>query len=621
MNTESQANLRIRLPRSDRLRVPSIGVLAAALGLAPACAANGGDGEATDTSADTITTSATCRAPAGCIRADRIEIVGATQYGSSTGQIPYSSPPKYRALKFSGVAGDSVDIVVRSPDGDAYAWLLDSEFGILAFNNDAPAGKTTDSRITMALPSTGSLKYFIAFRTRTSTPATFDVTLNGPPNLSYASTRIQQTDIDNGVYSADQLFAFADVMFEHTFTIDDGLGNALLPPLAGPNPRPNARRIHNGKFGGPDATNCIGCHNVGGQDGGGTLDNNLLQDGDGVNLSSALVRNPPAILGDGYVQELGIEMTADLQAQLAAAKSGAAGAQGPTTVALASKGVSFGSAVVGTDGTVDFGSLQGVDADLVVKPLGWKGRTAVLRRFVEGGFQVHFGMASQALIAQNCKAPIPNVVGNGQDCTDPDDDGVRDEILEGQLTSMALYPTLLQVPIRINPTDPTALQRVGNGEALFASVGCTSCHVQSLTLNNPVHHEKPDLSGGAPFVTDLTVDGRLPRLSPQGDGTVIVELWSDLKRHDMGDSLADAHDTFGHAVPARLFMTRPLWGVAVTPPYLHDGRAATLGDAIAQHDGEAAPVRDAYLALDTDAQAEIVEFLQTLSRDPRHTDD
>jgi hypothetical protein len=610
-----------KIRRGIRPRVGAVSALAAAVGLASACAAaNGGDTESTDSSADTIGLCAICHSPAGCIRADRIEVVGETQYGGTTDQIAYSNPPRYRALKFSGVPGDSVDIIVHS-DGDAYAWLLDSEFGILAFNDNDPAGGTTDSRITMVLPSTGSLKYFIGFRTKLSTPATFSVTLNGPPNLTYASTRIQQTDIDNGVYTADRLFAFADVMFEHVFVPDEGLGNALLPPLAGPNPRPNSRQIHNGKFGGPDATHCSECHFVGGQDGGGDLAHNLLQDGDGVNLSSVLVRNPPAILGDGYIQELGIEMTADLQGQLAAAKSAAGSAQQTTTVPLSSKGVSFGSVDVGPDGTVDFTNLQGLDTDLVMKPFGWKGRTTILRRFVEGGFQVHLGMASQALIATNCKTPIPNVVGNGQDCTDPDNDGVRDEILEGQLTSMALYPALLQVPIRINPTTYTALTRVKNGESLFGQVGCTSCHVQSLVLNSPVHHEKPDLSGGAPFVTDLTVDGRLPRLSPQYDGTVVVELWSDLKRHDMGNSLADAHDTFGHAVAARLFMTRPLWGVAVTAPYLHDGRAATLGDAIAQHDGEGAAARDAYLALAPDSQAQLVEFLQTLSRDPRHTDD
>jgi mono/diheme cytochrome c family protein len=572
-----------------------------------------------------------CVTPAGCIDSYKIQVLAARMsYGTTSDPVAYTGTPKYDALRFSAVTGDNIDIVVSAPDGEAEAWLTNSEYGILAFA-DNPKGSTAN-HITFTIPSDGSMKHYIVFRERSMNPATFTVTLNGPPPLTIQSTRIAQTDIDNGLYNADQLFGFSHVMFGHTFTLADGLGNNLGPPLAGPNPPPNSRAIHNGKFGGPDATKCTQCHGVGGGDGGGTLEQNLLQDGDGVNMSSVLVRNAPAIIGDGAVQQLGLEMTADLQGQLEAAKAAAASgaadagpAGGPPPAAqtfpLSSKGISFGSIAVSADGTVDFSQLDGVDSDLVVKPHGWKGRTANLRRFVEGGFQVHLGMASQFLISQNCsKTPIPNTVGNGTDCTDPDDDGVRDEILESQLTEMALYPALLQVPIRIPPTDPTAAQRAENGERLFNSVGCASCHTTALTLNSPIHEEKPDLSGGPAFTVDLTVDGKLPRLQKRPDGTVRVELFSDLKRHDMGASLADAHSSFGTIAP-NLFMTRPLWGVAVTAPYLHDGRAPDLQTAIALHDGEALAVRQAFLALPADEQLQIVEFLGTLSRDPQHTDD
>jgi CxxC motif-containing protein (DUF1111 family) len=226
-------------------------------------------------------------------------------------------------------------------------------------------------------------------------------------------------------------------------------------------------------------------------------------------------------------------------------------------------------------------------------------------------------MATDVLIAKNCAKAIPDVVGNGPDCHDPDGDGVLNEITEGQLTSMALYATLRQVPIRINPTDPTALQRVQDGEALFTQVGCNTCHTQTLVLNNPIHSEAPDLTGGAPFQVDLTVDGEDPKLSPDFDGTVTVELFSDLKRHDLGAALTDSHPTF-KTFAANLFITPPLWGVAVTAPYLHDGRAATLGDAIAAHDGEAASVTAAFQALSADDQQKLIEFLGTLSRDPAH---
>jgi mono/diheme cytochrome c family protein len=556
----------------------------------------------------------------------RMKIVGTLAYGQTSDTVAYTKTPLYRAFTFTGAAKDAVEAWVRSPDGsgDSVAWLLDSKFRIVAMNDDAPEGGTFDSHITATLTTAGT--YNIVFREFQRGNANFQVQLIGPstappPEMTFATSRIAQADIDSGKFNADQLFEVGDFLFEHEYTVDEGLGNAILGGLAGNNPRPNARKIHNGKFGGPDSSNCHSCHEVGGRDGGGTLANNLLQDGDGVNLSSALVRNPIALLGAGYLQQLAFEMSGDLAAQLADGKSQAASAGAAQTVALSSKGTSFGSIVVNADGTVDFSGLQGVDQDLVVKPLGWKGRVASIRRFVEGGFQVHLGMATQPLIDKHCKGQVPNAaIGSGPDCTDPDQDGVRDEITEGQLTAMAMYGTLQQVPIQILPQDATAFDRVQNGQSLFTQVGCAGCHAPSMSLASPIHNEAPDLTGGAPFRVDLTVDGRLPRLPKNSDGTVDVPLFSDLKRHDMGDALADSHNTFG-TFPARQFLTAPLWGVSASAPYMHDGRAATLNDAIAAHAGEAADSQSQFFALDEDSQAQVIEFLTSLTRDPQHTND
>jgi CxxC motif-containing protein (DUF1111 family) len=314
-------------------------------------------------------------------------------------------------------------------------------------------------------------------------------------------------------------------------------------------------------------------------------------------------------------------MSRDLAQQLSDAKAAALSSGTAQTVALTSKGVSYGTIIVAADGTtVDFSGLQGVDSDLVVKPFGWKGRVAALRRFVEGGFQVHLGMQTQPLIAKNCAKPIPDTVGTGPDCKDPDMDGVKDEITEGQLTAMAVYATVLQAPVRLDPKDENALSRVRNGEFLFNQVGCATCHQTSMELDDPVHQEPPDLTGAAPLPMDLTHDGEPPQLSINGDGVVVVELFSDLKRHVMGASLADPHPTFG-TIAADQFMTPPLWGVAATAPYLHDGRAPTLFDAIFQHDGEGKDASTKFFALSSDEQHMVVEFLNTLGRDPAHAQD
>jgi len=616
------ANLRyIRGIKSGSLLHGTLfGAILAAAALVPACsgASSEDSGDSAD-SADDLDVSPSVCTSNSCISARRITVVGEVEFNEPSDPLPYSNTPTaFEAVKVGGTAGDVVDITVTTDTGAVRAYLTDSEFNII----DTIRSRTTAvGHLATTLPETGSPKYYIAFRTVDLSSSTFKISVTGP-ETTFASTRIAQADIDNNQVTASRLFHFGDFMFgDHEFTVEEGLGNALSPPLGGPNPRPNEKKIHSGKFGGPDATTCSECHFVGGSDGTGDVAHNLLQDGDGVNLSTALPRQPRQVIGVGALQQLGIEMTAELQGQLAAGKGQATSAQTAVTVALSSKGVSFGSVVANPDGTVNFAGLQGIDTDLVLKPLGWKGRVANARRFVEGGFQVHLGMASQALIAKNCSAtPIHGTVGDGPDCTDPDNDGVRDEITEAQLTEMALYATLLQMPVRVKPATHAAVVKANAGEQLFAQAQCATCHLQNMTLNSTIHAEAPDLSGGAPFKVDLAVDGRIPRLQKNTDGTATVELFSDLKRHDMGASLADPHSTFGAFAP-NLWLTSPLWGVAASAPYLHDGRAATLRDAITLHDGEGAASRDAFLALSTADQEKIIAFLNTLGRDARHTDD
>ena len=58
--------------------------------------------------------------------------------------------------------------------------------------------------------------------------------------------------------------------------------------------------------------------------------------------------------------------------------------------------------------------------------------------------------------------------------------------------------------------------------------------------------------------------------------------------------------------------TPPLWGVRDSAPYMHDGRAATLLEAISMHDGEAAGTRDRFLNLSHQDRDAIVAFMETL---------
>jgi hypothetical protein len=129
------------------------------------------------------------------------------------------------------------------------------------------------------------------------------------------------------------------------------------------------------------------------------------------------------------------------------------------------------------------------------------------------------------------------------------------------------------------------------------------------------------------YCLDLTIlptgvpEHVLPRL-PRTGNVINVPLFSDLRTHDMGFDLADVDtnggaiaqgtDVAGLCIQSRNFVTRPLWGVGDTGPWLHDGRALTLLDAIKLHGGEATPVVDAFNGLSAIDQQAVVTFLLSL---------
>jgi CxxC motif-containing protein (DUF1111 family) len=78
----------------------------------------------------------------------------------------------------------------------------------------------------------------------------------------------------------------------------------------------------------------------------------------------------------------------------------------------------------------------------------------------------------------------------------------------------------------------------------------------------------------------------------------------------MGPGLAESIDEVGTG--ASVFLTENLWGVGSTAPYLHDGRATTLTEAILAHGGEAQASRNAFVALNTGKQQDLLAFLENL---------
>ena len=435
-----------------------------------------------------------------------------------------------------------------------------------------------------------------------------------------ASGHVDQSDIDNGVYTPEALFALGKVIFEARFNTLDGAGR---PESTGTG-APRARRVAPDNFNrisGPDANSCAGCHNLPRSGGGGENVANVFVLGqarpfvnfdgtegdDFLDLDLDTVANERATIGmfgAGYIELLAREMTADLQALRDATVSQAVAGNTAVTTPLVTKGISFGSVSSSATGVVDTSGVVGVDADLIVKPFHQKGVVISLREFTNNAMNHHHGMQSAERF------------GAGSDA---DNDGMQDELSPGDISAVTLYQALLPVPGVVLPADPARRAAVERGRVRFTDIGCADCHTPTLELNSPLFREPSSLNPSGnlqpgdvpqPFVVDLTVHGEGPRLERDGNGRVQVPAYTDLRRHDMGPALGEPLVQAG--VPGTVFLTKKLWGAANEPPFMHHGRALTLDEAIRMHGGEAQASRDTYVGLTATDRNCIVDFLRSL---------
>lgn len=431
-----------------------------------------------------------------------------------------------------------------------------------------------------------------------------------------------QMAMDIRAPSPDVLFAVGDELFEYGFRVENGLGNNLAgrPGIrGGAKPTPNMRRVHKSEFGGPDSYSCATCHSKGGPDGAGTNTQNAYLRGNGNNAITADERNAPHLLGLGPIAALAIEMSEILQGQREAGIAQALETSAEVEVALKALDVSFGRLLISATGEVDVSGVSGVDTDLVVRPFGWKGHQATLRGMIEESFRIHMGVLSmreQEEIRDGNLDPIN--YGDGP-WFDADRDGQHLELEAGMLTTMVGYLSQLQIPVVRPPRDPKLLALFGEGSLLFEEVGCGECHRPVLHLGRPTLRVAPkekQFAASAPIEINVATDGEHPKIDPvSGDLSAYrVRLFSDLRRHDMGEELTSGYKQ-GH-LGKSIFLTRPLWGLADTSPYLHDGRAPTVRDAILWHGGEASTSRDLYTGLDDHEQHALLVFLLSLDREP-----
>jgi hypothetical protein len=296
---------------------------------------------------------------------------------------------------------------------------------------------------------------------------------------------------------------------------------------------------------------------------------------------------------------------------------------------------------------------RSIDSDLVVRPYQWKGSDLSLREFVRTAFNNEIGMQpvettgdgfdgdADGIVNEVSVADVTAttiyVAGQPRPVTQIELDQLRSDLIDAEGNAGAAFADELGLP----ELTQYEISAINAGEATFEAIGCDSCHRSALPLTNPVYQEPSQsesyrdatfpagqdpitlgLDPENPIAFDLSRDlpdnhielndffRNMANFQTDQDGNTVVALYGDLRRHNMGVGLAEQIDEQGTGKAT--FMTKELWGVGSTPPYLHDGRATTLTEAVLLHGGDAQPARDAFTALPVDEKTALIRFLANL---------
>jgi CxxC motif-containing protein (DUF1111 family) len=192
---------------------------------------------------------------------------------------------------------------------------------------------------------------------------------------------------------------------------------------------------------------------------------------------------------------------------------------------------------------------------------GWKSSVVSVEDFVAVALATEMGITSER--AREAGASV----------------GAPFEASAEQVVRLAEFVRLLAAPPRTR-----ILPDAEEGRRLFLRLGCESCHRETLRTAR---------DDGGP------VSG------------LVFHPYTDLLLHDMGPELSDGLAE-GVALASE-FRTPPLWGVSSTgPPYLHDGRARSLDEAILAHGGEAARSSAEFRRLSAEECQALRDFLRSL---------
>ena len=261
----------------------------------------------------------------------------------------------------------------------------------------------------------------------------------------------------------------------------------------------------------------------------------------------------------------------------------------------------------------DFPEISGRVARLKdgqIGRFGWKAQKANLHDFTMTACAVEIGLD----VPDHPQAGVPH---------QPEYQPAGFDLNRDECRELVQFLKDLPAPSRIETSSPAVTKEVQLGELAFAKIGCAACHVADMgevsglysdLLVHDMGQEMGDSGSYGVFQPQSPgndADDPLTGLLTQSDQPPKRFLPGNV---GVGISLATEEPIPDKMIGAgrQEWRTPPLWGVRDSAPYMHDGRAASLEQAIAFHGGEAQLSANRFFRLPPEDRARVLTFLRTL---------
>lgn len=305
-----------------------------------------------------------------------------------------------------------------------------------------------------------------------------------------------------------------------------------------------------------------------------------------------------------------------------------------------------------------FPEIQGRPATLAdgrLGKFGWRANFASLLEFNENACVNELGLQTKR---------VPQLA----DSTNPGYQNPAVDIDDAAIAAMTQFVAALPAPTRAAPVDSYHQAQIALGEQRFAAIGCATCHapnlgpVKGIYSDLLLHDMGPtsiDYSSAEPYrktydydyeedsfvagpsnyhgvvapiqAIDLHPQREFIFTSPERPSkTVTVPIKLGLVDDQLEiqgpakfkNTLVAPNQVLrlkkvvsSETIPTNItreWRTPPLWGVRDSAPYMHDGRAETLLEAIGMHEGSATRTRNRFFELSYEEQLAVVAFLESL---------